>query len=504
MQAGWRSKYYVNGLEVQLTLIKDLRRLFHLGPTNVLAGYRSKREPMKEQCDIIYNWKAEVERRSRLQKLLDEENELKRSLSTKAMTAEEPTLIEEDEKQTAYYEAAEDEGRLKKHAEEIGVAKEDAKRKLTEEHNRVYRLQETLDALRATISNESNTGWARATKFLKGESPEKIAPQFVLNIRLRVFMQLLHPEPSANSLKSVQAEGSTLKRLTDELTPTTELYRPPEFPFTTIKVRVSSDLGSTLRTLCPITRNILLEASSAIYLASKESDSSLKDLTFWNKISEHMHHTHAEKKEVHLLLPSFKVQPFKLVKLVKLATGTCQCCYKLIEFIPASLLLREYKAKAYHSVSELTELYQCPLNFMNDLNSLLPLSESRCPMAYGSTLRTSNPITRNEVTVMIDIDEIYARASKEESDLTAELNKIKRIGVLEKKLLTSIAQLQEECTSSHSLKPRVFNLDLSCTLKYSRSLALEADLDLKRSVTIIQKENDQTKEGGDDGPRMEF
>nr|GEW55059.1 reverse transcriptase domain-containing protein [Tanacetum cinerariifolium] len=35
-------------------------------------------------------------------------------------------------------------------------------------------------------------------------------------------------------------------------------------------------------------------------------------------------------------------------------------------------------------------------------------------------------------------------------------------------------------------------------------LAWEADLDLKRSVTIIQKEKDRTKEGGDDGLRMGF
>ncbi|GJY20368.1 hypothetical protein Tco_0392934 [Tanacetum coccineum] len=245
MQAGWRNKYYVNGLEVQLILIKELRRLFHLGPAMYITPRRMmktdwsrikasllaidrKREPMKEQCDIIYNWKAEVERLSRLQKLLDEENELKRSLSSmnkkintskanngnineqmeasskkqKAITAEEPTLIEEDKKQTTYYEAAselfynqreidttnsllsmfqEDEVRLKINAEEIRVTKEDAKRKLTEEHNRVYRLQEVLDSLRATISIEFDTGWARATKFLKGKRPEKIASQFFLN-----------------------------------------------------------------------------------------------------------------------------------------------------------------------------------------------------------------------------------------------------------------------------------------------------------------------------------
>ncbi|GJX87026.1 hypothetical protein Tco_0337800 [Tanacetum coccineum] len=149
MQAGWRNKYYVNGLEVQLTLIKELRRLFHLGTAMYITPGRM----------------AEVERPSRLQKLLDEENELKRSLSSmnkkintskanngnineqmeasskklKAMTAEEPTLIEEDEKEISYYKATselfynqreidttnsllsmfqEDEIRLKKHAEE--------------------------------------------------------------------------------------------------------------------------------------------------------------------------------------------------------------------------------------------------------------------------------------------------------------------------------------------------------------------------------------------------
>ncbi|GJT05843.1 hypothetical protein Tco_0840305 [Tanacetum coccineum] len=52
-----------------------------------------------------------------------------------------------------------------------------------------------------------------------------------------------------------------------------------------------------------------------------------------------------------------------------------------------SLLLREYKAEAYQSVSELTELHQRP-------ESLLPLSESGCSVTYGSTLRTSTPITR--------------------------------------------------------------------------------------------------------------
>ncbi|GJX08330.1 hypothetical protein Tco_0196262 [Tanacetum coccineum] len=38
----------------------------------------------------------------------------------------------------------------------------------------------------------------------------------------------------------------------------------------------------------------------------------------------------------------------------------------------------------------------------------------------------------------------------------------------------------------------------------TKVLTWEADLDLKRNVTIIQKEKDRTKEGGDDGPRMGF
>jgi len=39
-----------------------------------------------------------------------------------------------------------------------------------------------------------------------------------------------------------------------------------------------------------------------------------------------------------------------------------------------------------------------------------------------------------------------------------------------------------------------------CYLLFFLVLTWEADLDLKRSVTIIQKEKDRTKEGGDDGP----
>nr|GEX24427.1 hypothetical protein [Tanacetum cinerariifolium] len=38
----------------------------------------------------------------------------------------------------------------------------------------------------------------------------------------------------------------------------------------------------------------------------------------------------------------------------------------------------------------------------------------------------------------------------------------------------------------------------------TKVLTWEADLDLKRSMTIIQKEKDWTKEGGDDGSRMGF
>ncbi|KAI3747495.1 hypothetical protein L6452_09954 [Arctium lappa] len=41
---------------------------------------------------------------------------------------------------------------------------------------------------------------------------------------------------------------------------------------------------------------------------------------------------------------------------------------------------------------------------------------------------------------------------------------------------------------------------LACPARYEHVLTWEADLDLKRSVTIIQKEKDRTKEGGDDGP----
>lgn len=192
MLAGWPDRYSVNGLQVPLSQIEELRRLFHLGPVKYItpgrivevmrmsadqrlrfveeaAGIGSikkdiaserqhlvqmmtdwsrikasllaidlKRETITEQHHIFNKWKAEVKRLKRLRiaydynKLLDEENELKRSLSSmnkkidtckanivkmneqmeasrkklKAMTAEEPTLIEEDKNQTAYYEAA--------------------------------------------------------------------------------------------------------------------------------------------------------------------------------------------------------------------------------------------------------------------------------------------------------------------------------------------------------------------------------------------------------------
>ncbi|GJT68907.1 hypothetical protein Tco_1020387 [Tanacetum coccineum] len=43
-----------------------------------------------------------------------------------------------------------------------------------------------------------------------------------------------------------------------------------------------------------------------------------------------------------------------------------------------------------------------------------------------------------------------------------------------------------------------------CYLLFFLILTWEADLDLKRSVTIIQKEKDWTKEDGDDSPRMGF
>ncbi|GKD25071.1 hypothetical protein Tco_1231285 [Tanacetum coccineum] len=57
-----------------------------------------------------------------------------------------------------------------------------------------------------------------------------------------------------------------------------------------------------------------------------------------------------------------------------------------------SLLLREYKAEAIRLMN--TIHWVNSLNFINDLNFLLPLSESGCSVTYGSTLHTSNPITR--------------------------------------------------------------------------------------------------------------
>lgn len=45
-----------------------------------------------------------------------------------------------------------------------------------------------------------------------------------------------------------------------------------------------------------------------------------------------------------------------------------------------------------------------------------------------------------------------------------------------------------------------YEVNQRCYLLFFLVLTWEADLDLKRSVTIIQKEKDRTKEGGDDGP----
>jgi len=55
------------------------------------------------------------------------------------------------------------------------------------------------------------------------------------------------------------------------------------------------------------------------------------------------------------------------------------------------------------------------------------------------------------------------------------------------------ATLPEESSLSYEVYQR-------CYLLFFLVLTWEADLDLKRSVTIIQKEKDRTKEGGDDGP----
>nr|GEY37504.1 integrase, catalytic region, zinc finger, CCHC-type, peptidase aspartic, catalytic [Tanacetum cinerariifolium] len=56
---------------------------------------------------------------------------------------------------------------------------------------------------------------------------------------------------------------------------------------------------------------------NSIYLASKVSHGSLEVSMFWHGSSQHIHHTHAEKQEMHLLLPSSEVNPFKLFKLDK-------------------------------------------------------------------------------------------------------------------------------------------------------------------------------------------
>ncbi|GKB12352.1 hypothetical protein Tco_0846275 [Tanacetum coccineum] len=75
----------------------------------------------------------------------------------------------------------------------------------------------------------------------------------------------------------------------------------------------------------------------------------------------------------------------------------------------------------------------------------------------------------NGVAVMTDIGEIHARAIKEELDLTVELKKIEgessaceqRLGVLEKKLLTSIGQLQEDFKAmSSQILPQRKSLEL--------------------------------------------
>ncbi|GJZ30573.1 hypothetical protein Tco_0575620 [Tanacetum coccineum] len=422
MIAGRHDRYFVNGLEVQSTLIEELRHLFHLGPVKHItpgrivevmrisadqrlriveeaAGLGSikkdiaserqhlvqmktdwshikasllaierKREPMKEQRDIFDKWKAEVQRLKRLRIAYDYDQ-----------------LLDEEKKLIETLSGQEDESRLKKHAEEIGVAEEDAKCKLIEEQTRVDRLQETLDALSAEVSNEIDTGWARATKFLKGESFEKIATTVCLEYT------------------------------SDGFHVTISEYKENKKDMEKLKLSLSDFQNNC---------DVIQEKSRGV-------DHDLKDLGVrMNNWKDSIKSLSLIVRDIKKKFPKLDPDPNK-AQATQIAT-----CGKLKRFW-------NEKSTLFMDIVALKDRY------IEELETETNLSMSVNGKEHS-----------NEVVVMTDIGEIHARAIKEELNLIVELKKIEgvssaceqRLGVLEKKLLTSIGQFQDHVIPNTTLQ----------------------------------------------------
>nr|GEV44569.1 hypothetical protein [Tanacetum cinerariifolium] len=357
----------------------------------------------------------------RLDKLLDEENELKRSLSSlnkkintckdnivnineqmealskklKAMTAEEPTLTEEDEKQTAYYEAASE---LFYNQREIDTTNA----LLSMEHTRVDSSQETLDALGAAISNDFDTGWARATKFLKGERPEKIATIVCLEYTSESFHVNIG-EYKENE-KDMEKLKLSLLGLQNNCNVIQEKSRGID--------QILKDLGVRINN-----RKELLTSLSLIFRNIKKKFPNLDP--------------NPDKAKAAQISAREKLERFRNKKSTL-----------LMDILALkNRYIEEHKTKTDLTVS--VKYRECRLQaFDSHMKSLVAtdprIAQERFMFGKRNSLydfEKDNPATAlkratgerkfNGVAVMTDIDEIYARASKEESDFTSELKKIK-------------------------------------------------------------------------------
>ncbi|GKE30893.1 hypothetical protein Tco_1446277, partial [Tanacetum coccineum] len=88
-----------------------------------------------------------------------------------------------------------------------------------------------------------------------------------------------------------------------------------------------------------------------------------------------------------------------------------------------NLLLREYKAEAIRLMNIIQSTVNS-LNFINDLNSLLRLSELGCSVTYESTLRTSNLIIRYDGHNMMHwVQEMNKEHVEEKRELVIALAK---------------------------------------------------------------------------------
>ncbi|GKE82848.1 hypothetical protein Tco_1552848 [Tanacetum coccineum] len=139
----------------------------------------------------------------------------------------------------------------------------------------------------------------------------------------------------------------------------------------------------------------------------------------------------------------------------------------------------------------------------NRLRTLTPSSDEKKQKWWRMSLEYFHNVSKAKVHREVDV-RTNVHHDVDEGLSVLDVHHDVEEGLSVPELLKKISDMQRDFQSRITAVEQFVNHHKRCYLLFFLVLTWEADLDLKRSVTIIQKEKDRTKEGGDDGPRMGF